>query len=226
MKESLFLVILGKQGSGKGTQCVRLSRSYGLPHISTGDMLRVATRSASPLGLKIKEVVDRGDLVPDELMLELLKERLERDNAREKGFILDGYPRTVAQAISLEELLLPNSIDLVINLDVPTNVVIKRITSRLVCSDCQTVYSTYAPPKVDMLCDICGGEVVQREDDTKEAIERRLSIYETETAPLIVYYAERNLLHNVNGRGSPETVNLRIKRIINKYLESKGVSLD
>ncbi|MCK4176126.1 adenylate kinase [Aciditerrimonas ferrireducens] len=208
------LVVLGKQGAGKGTQCVRLSHLYVVPHISTGDMLRAAVKSGSPLGEKIREVMDRGELLSDELVGEMVAQRLAEPDARARGFILDGYPRTVRQAEMLAQILAPLDIDLAIDIEVPTERVLKRLADRRVCSDCGANYSVQAPPKVNWTCDVCGGEVVQREDDTEEAIRRRLALYERETAPLIAWYAERGQLAQVNGVGTVEAVSRRIVRAI------------
>ena len=204
------LVILGKQGAGKGTQCVRLSRHYVVPHISTGDMFRAAVRSGSEAGKQARAFMDAGELIPDEVVVEVVQERLAQDDTANRGFILDGFPRTVHQAEALEDLLTPRGIDLAIDLEVDTEVVLRRLASRRVCSDCGANYSTDAPPRVNWTCDICGGEVIQREDDTEEAIERRLNLYEEETAPLIDWYKKRNLLVEINGTGSPDAVTRRV----------------
>ena len=188
------LIILGKQGAGKGTQCVRLSRHYVVPHISTGDMFRAAVKSRSELGAKAKEYMDTGELVPDEVVMGLVAERLGLDDTKARGFVLDGFPRTVHQAKGLAELLAPDEIDLVVNLEVPTEVVLRRLAGRRVCVDCGANYSVDSPPRFDWTCDNCGGEVVQREDDTEAAIMRRLQLYEQATAPLIEWYMERDKL--------------------------------
>jgi adenylate kinase len=204
------LVVLGKQGAGKGTQCVRVSHHYVIPHISTGDMLRAAVKMGTKLGLEAKRYMDDGDLVPDEILLEMVRERLEQDDTRTRGFVLDGFPRTVAQAQGLDTLLAPSSLDLVIDLEVPTELVMRRLASRRVCEDCGTIYSTFLPPSVDWICDICGGEVVQREDDTEDAIRRRLALYETETSPLIEWYEKLDKMVKVSGVGGPDEVFNRI----------------
>jgi adenylate kinase len=193
------LVVLGKQGAGKGTQCVRLSHHYVVPHVSTGDMLRAAVKSGTPLGLKAKEVMDRGELLSDDLIMEMVAERLSESDARARGFVLDGCPRTVAQAEILASILAPYDLDLAIDIDIQTSVVLRRLAARRVCVDCGTNYSTSNPPKVNWTCDICGGEVIQREDDTEEAISRRLELYEVQTAPLIEWYESRRQL----ATGSP-----------------------
>ena len=208
------LVILGKQGAGKGTQCVRLARHYVVPHISTGDMLRAAARSAGEFGRKAKAFMDAGELVPDEVMVGMVKERLEYEDTKYRGFILDGFPRTAFQAEQLSKLLAPRDLDMAIDIEVPTEVVLARLASRRVCQVCGAIYSTGAPPKFDWSCDHCGGEVVQREDDTEEAIHRRLALYEEATAPLIAWYLERDMLITVDGMGTPDAVFARLVRSI------------
>ena len=169
------LVILGKQGAGKGTQCSRLARHYVVPHISTGDMFRAAVRQGTEFGKKAKEYMEAGELVPDEVVIGVVGERLEQDDTGHRGFILDGFPRNVMQAEALDQLLAPVGLDLAIDLEVPTGVVLKRLASRRVCTTCGTNYSTESPPaNEDGSCDVCGGEVIQREDDTERAIARRL----------------------------------------------------
>lgn len=204
------LVLLGRQGAGKGTQCVRLSRHYVVPHISTGDMLRAAVREGTEFGLKAKEIMDRGELVSDEVMGGVVDERLDRDDTRHRGYILDGFPRTVGQAELLAKITASEPLDLVIDLVVPTGVVLERLASRRVCTDCGANYSLSAPPKYGWVCDNCGGDVVQRADDTPEAIQKRLDLYERETAPLIAWYAERDLLAEVDGLGTAEEVTARL----------------
>ncbi len=209
MVPGVRLVVLGKQGAGKGTQCVRLSHHYVVPHISTGDMLRAAVKAHTPLGVRAQKMMDDGELIPDELINEMVAERLAERDARARGFILDGYPRTTAQAEQLEAILVPDRLDLVLDLEVPTAVVLRRLASRRVCVDCGTNYSVSAPPSVNWTCDVCGGEVVQREDDTEDAIRRRLELYERQTAPLIGWYEAKSLLAQVNGTGAPDAVTKR-----------------
>jgi adenylate kinase len=206
--------MLGKQGAGKGTQCVRLSRHYVVPHISTGDMLRGAVRSGSELGLEARGYLDAGELIPDSIVIGLVAERLTHADTSSRGFILDGFPRTVAQAEALADLLAPRGLEVVIDLVVDTEVVLKRLASRRVCTDCGANYSVEKPPRTEWVCDICGGEVVQREDDTEVAIRRRLELYERETAPLIAWYAEQGILVNVDGMGPPDEVSMRLVRVV------------
>jgi len=204
------LVVLGKQGAGKGTQCVRLSHHYVVPHVSTGDMLRSEVKLRSSVGQRAALLMDQGDLIPDELVMEMVGARLSERDTSGRGFVLDGCPRTTNQAESLEKLVEPFGLDLVIDLQVPTSLVMKRLASRRVCVDCGANYSTAAPPLVNWTCDVCGGEVVQRQDDTEEAIERRLNLYEEETAPLLDWYKTRDLLVEINGTGSPDAVTRRV----------------
>jgi adenylate kinase len=213
------LIILGKQGAGKGTQCVRLSRHYVVPHISTGDMFRAAVKSRSQLGEKAKEYMDTGELVPDEVVMGLVAERLGLDDTKARGFVLDGFPRTVHQAKGLAELLAPDEIDLVVNLEVPTEVVLRRLAGRRVCVDCGANYSVDSPPRLNWTCDICGGEVVQREDDTEAAIRRRLDLYERETRPLVDWYSERDLLAEVTGVGDPDEISGSLVRVVDQRRE-------
>jgi adenylate kinase len=203
------LVVLGKQGAGKGTQCVRLSHHYVVPHVSTGDMLRGEVKLRSALGQRAQRLMDQGDLIPDDIVIEMVGSRLSERDTTGRGFVLDGCPRTTGQAEALEKIVEPFGLDLVIDLQVPTSLVMKRLASRRVCVDCGANYSTAAPPLVNWTCDVCGGEVVQRLDDTEEAIERRLKLYEKQTAPLLDWYMERKLLIEINGTGSPDAVTRR-----------------
>jgi adenylate kinase len=204
------LVILGRQGAGKGTQCVRLSRHYVVPHISTGDMLRAAAREGTDLGVMAKEIMDAGGLVGDEIMIGLVDERLAKPDASARGYILDGFPRTVAQARALDDLTSEKPINVVIDLDVPREIVLERISSRRVCRDCGTNYTAHGTEPQPWICDVCGGDVQQRADDTPDAVNRRLDLYESQTAPLIEYYASRGVLAVVNGVGQPDHVFKRL----------------
>jgi adenylate kinase len=191
---------------------VRLSRHYVVPHISTGDMLRYAVKEGTEFGLQAKEVMDRGELVSDDIMGGVVRERLQSDDTRGRGYILDGFPRTVTQAEVLEKITTDagEPLDLTIDLVVPTEVVLARLAARRVCMDCGTNYSVDGPPKYGWVCDNCGGEVIQRADDTPDAIQKRLDLYERETAPLIAWYQERDLLVEVDGLGAPEDVTARL----------------
>jgi adenylate kinase len=206
--------MLGRQGAGKGTQAVRLSRHYVVPHISTGDMLRAAVKEGTEFGRKASEIMGRGELVPDEVMRGVVEERLKKDDTANRGYILDGFPRTVPQAEALAEITAEQPLDMVIDLVVATDVVLERLAARRVCADCGANYSTDSPPRYGWTCDNCGGEVVQRADDTPEAIQKRLDLYERETAPLVAWYEDAGLLVPVDGLGSADEVTGRLIRAI------------
>jgi adenylate kinase len=208
------LIVLGKQGAGKGTQCERISHHYAIAHISTGDMLRAAVKEASPLGLQVQAAMDRGELISDDIVLEMVAQRLTVDDTRDRGFVFDGFPRTVNQADRLDKILEPLELDLVINLVVPTSLVLRRLAGRRACSVCGTNYSVTSPPRTDWICDVCGGEVVQREDDTEDAIRLRLDLYDKETAPLIARYRKAGKLVSVQGTGTPDDVTNRLISLI------------
>ena len=211
MNPGARIVVLGKQGAGKGTQAIRLSRHYVVPHVATGDTFRSAVRSGSEMGQKAKLYLDAGELVPDEVVIGMVRERLTRDDTTHRGFILDGFPRTVGQAEALMDMLAPRSLDVVLNLHVDTSEVLVRLASRRVCADCGANYSVADnPTRIPGICDVCGGEVVQRDDDTEEAIRRRLELYEAETAPLIEWFSARGLLAHIHGSGSPDEVTARL----------------
>ncbi len=214
MVPGVRLVVLGKQGAGKGTQCVRLSHHYVVPHVSTGDMLRAAVKEGTPLGEKVHDLMDRGELLGDDLIMEMVAERLSESDVRARGFVLDGCPRTVAQAERLAEIIEPLELDAAIDIEIATPVVLRRLAARRVCVDCGANYSISNPPLINWSCDVCGGEVVQREDDTEEAISRRLELYERQTAPLIAWYEERGQLAKVSGNGRPDDVTRRIVRAV------------
>ncbi|HEY7931628.1 MAG TPA: adenylate kinase [Acidimicrobiales bacterium] len=205
MAGQLNLVVLGKQGAGKGTQSTRLAERFGLAHISTGDILRAAVKAQSPLGLEVKAVMEAGELVSDELVIRLVEERYQAPDAQ-RGGLLDGFPRTIAQAEALEQLLGVGGVKLCVNLDVPIELVTQRLSSRRVCQSCGTNYRDSDESGVTGVCAKCGGPVVQRSDDRPEAIRQRLEFYERDTAPLLDFYAARGLLVTVNGDQSPDEV--------------------
>ena len=211
------LIVLGKQGAGKGTQCVRLSHHYVIPHISTGDMLRAAVKASTALGREARAYLESGGLIPDEIVLQMVGERLDQDDTRSRGFVLDGFPRTVLQADGLADLLAPAELDLALNLVVPTELVLLRLASRRVCDDCGAIYSTLAPPKVGSTCDVCGGEVLQRDDDTEAAIKTRLDLYDEMTAPLIEWYNAAGRLVEVDGVGTAEEVFDRLVDVVDSH---------
>ena len=221
MARGARLIILGKQGAGKGTQCVRLCQHYDVPHISTGDIFRGSVRSGSEAGSQLDEYMRAGELVPDDVVVDIVRERLEQDDTKEHGFVLDGFPRTTYQAQALADLLDPEDIDLALNIDVPTEVVLGRLAQRRVCSECGTNYSVDVPPESDWTCDKCGNAVVQRKDDTQEAITRRLKLYEKETEPLVAWYLERDQLVTVDGVGTQDTVTDRLIRAIDRRRQAR-----
>lgn len=206
------LIILGRQGAGKGTQCVRLSRHFVVPHISTGDMLRAAVREETELGLMAKQVMDSGGLVGDDIMIGIVRERLNAADAKARGYILDGFPRTLDQAVSLDAITADQDrpIDVVLDLDVPREIVLDRISARRVCRDCGTNYTATGDDPSPWICDVCGGDVLQREDDTPESVNRRLDLYEEQTFPLVKYYGDQNRLAVINGVGHPDAVFARM----------------
>jgi adenylate kinase len=208
------LVMLGRQGAGKGTQCTRLSRHYVVPHISTGEMLRAAVKEGTELGRKAAEIMNDGGLVPDDVMIGIVDERLDHDDTTRRGYVLDGFPRTVPQAKALADITDSRPLNLVIDLDVPQEVVLQRLAGRRVCADCGANYSVDKPPRYDCVCDNCGGEVEQREDDTPAAIEKRLAEYERETAPLIDWYRDLRLLEVVDGQGGASEVTQRLFAVV------------
>jgi adenylate kinase len=204
------LILLGRQGAGKGTQCVRLSRHYVVPHISTGDMLRAAVREGTELGTMAKTVMDDGGLVGDEIMVGLVRERLSKPDALGRGYILDGFPRTVPQAKALDVITASRPLDVVIDLDVPRELVLSRLSARRVCRDCGTNYVATGREKLPWICEVCGGDVMQRDDDTPEAITKRLDLYEEQTAPLIEFYERQGRLEVIDGVANPDEVFRRL----------------
>ncbi|MDI9646105.1 MAG: adenylate kinase [Archaeoglobales archaeon] len=213
------LILLGAPGAGKGTQAKRLAEKYKIAHISTGDMLRDAVARGSDLGKKAKEYMDRGELVPDDIVIGIVKERLKEEDCR-NGFILDGFPRTLKQAEALDKILLElgKEIDAVINIFVPEDEVVKRIAYRRSCRRCGAVYNLiYDPPKGDV-CDKCGGDLYQRDDDKEEVVRERYRVYRNRTEPLIEYYRKRGKIIDVNGTRSIEDVFNEIVRSLPKKL--------
>ncbi len=193
---------------------MRLSRHLVIPHISTGDMLRAAVREGTELGKMAKAVIDAGKLVGDDIMVGIVAERLEADDARTRGYILDGFPRTVAQAIALDEITSSRPLEMAIDLDVPRDLVLSRLSARRVCRDCGANYQASGNDPSPWTCDNCGGDVVQRDDDTPAAINQRLDLYETQTQPLIDYYGSSGRLITVDGVGSPDDVFDRLTKAV------------
>ncbi|HWT80220.1 MAG TPA: adenylate kinase [Candidatus Methylomirabilis sp.] len=206
------LILLGPPGAGKGTQAKLLMERFQIPQISTGDMLRAGVKAGTPLGLEAKRYMDRGALVPDEVINGLVKERVQRPDC-ERGYILDGYPRTLVQAQSLREMLLKlgAGIDHVLSLEVPTEELVKRLAGRRTCRDCGAMYHVdFSPSKKDGLCDACGGPTIQRDDDREDTVRQRLRVYAEQTAPLIQFYGGLGLLRHVPGTGSVDEIFRRI----------------
>jgi adenylate kinase len=198
MTGQLNLVVLGKQGAGKGTQSQGLCERYGLAHISTGDILRAAVAAGSPLGLEVKSILDAGQLVSDELVNQLVEDRLKEPDA-EHGAVLDGFPRNIGQAQALERFLGPAGIKLCIYVDVANELVMERLSSRRVCQECGTIYKDTDVAAISGTCEACGGDVIQRSDDKPEVIAERLATFERDTFPLLSFYESRGLLVKVNG---------------------------
>ena len=213
MPARLNLVILGKQGAGKGTQCKHLAKAYAIPHVSTGDILRGAVKAGTPLGLEVASVMNAGALVSDELVIRLVDERFKQA-AAQKGALLDGFPRTLAQAEALEALLGDDGIKLCINLDVPVSLVTERLSSRRVCQECGAIYKDSDIEAISGTCANCGGDVIQREDDQPDAIRKRLEAYERDTEPLLSFYGSRGLLVTVDGDQSPDDVTRAIEAVV------------
>ena len=213
------LILLGRQGAGKGTQCTRLSRHYVVPHISTGDILRASVRERTEMGLQAKAIMDSGGLVSDEIMIGIVAERLERPDAATRGYLLDGFPRTVPQAKALGDITekVDRPIDVVVDLDVPRELVFDRLARRRLCNVCGTNYIATGMERQPWVCDNCGGDIVQRDDDTPEAIDHRLDLYESQTSPLIDHYQDIGTLAVVNGVGHPDDVFRRIIDVIERF---------
>lgn len=210
------LIMLGPPGSGKGTQAKRLSDRFGIPQISTGDILREAVKEGTPLGQEAKRYMDQGKLVPDDVVIGIVKERLKEGDCH-KGFILDGFPRTVAQAEALERMLgeMGRGIDHVIDIEVSEEELLRRLTGRRTCRRCGAMYHiVFNPPKQEGICDRCGGELYQRDDDREETIKARLKVYQEQTAPLIDLYQKRGLLRRIEGAGEIEEIEGRILEAI------------
>lgn len=214
------LVILGKQGAGKGTQALRLAEHYGIPRISTGDMFRAAIEAGTDAGVTARKYMDAGELVPDDVVIGIVEERLCREDTR-GGFILDGFPRNAEQARALDDEMGHDAVDLVVELDVPTEMVLRRIASRRVCLSCGAPYGVDNLPKQEGTCDLCGGRVVQRDDDTEAAIKRRLDLYNSQTEPLVAYYLSQDKLVAVDGTGEADAVTARLLRGIDGRLRGR-----
>lgn len=202
------LVLLGAPGAGKGTQAKKLIEKYSIPQISTGDLLRAAVAAGTALGKEAKSYMDKGELVPDKVVLGMVEERLKQDDCK-KGYILDGFPRNTAQAEALDKMLasLNMSLTAALSVDVPFDDLMKRLTGRRTCKSCGQMYNIYfKPPAKEGVCDKCGGELFQRDDDKEETIKKRLDVYNAQTAPLIDYYGKKGILKTVQGTGNIDDI--------------------
>lgn len=202
------IVLLGAPGAGKGTQAKKIIEKYPIPQISTGDLLRAAVAAGSPLGKEAKSYMDKGELVPDSVVLGMVKERLGQDDCK-KGYILDGFPRNTKQAETLDEMLASLSLPLTaaLSVDVPFDDLMKRLTGRRTCKACGQMYNIYFNrPAKENACDKCGGELFQRDDDKEDTIRKRLEVYNSQTAPLIDYYGKKGILKSVSGTGSIDDI--------------------
>ena len=212
------LILIGPPGAGKGTQAAFIVKRCGVPHISTGDILRDAASHGTSLGMKAAKYMNAGELVPDDVVIGLVKERFSQKDC-EKGYLLDGFPRTLEQAKSLDGI---SKVELVLYIAVPDEVVIKRLAGRRTCS-CGAVYHvTSSPPKKDGVCDSCGGKLFQREDDKESTVANRLAQYRKQTQPLIEYYTKKNLLKTVDGKDSIDSITRGIAAILDGFGKSPG----
>jgi adenylate kinase len=213
------MVLLGKQGAGKGTQSALLADHYGVEHLSTGDLFRAAAAEGTAAGLEAKEYMDAGELVPDDTVIKVVDERFTGDFL-DRGFILDGFPRTLPQAEELQKVLgADHPLDVVLNLEVSTEIVLDRIAGRRVCENCGATYHVNMPPKNNWTCDVCSGRVVQRDDDTEEAVQRRLELYEEETRPIIDFYDRLGDLVVVDAVGEGDEVFERLVKEIDRRFD-------
>jgi adenylate kinase len=208
------LVLLGKPGAGKGTQAELLSQHYAVEHLSTGDVFRAAVAQGTSVGQEVKRFLDTGELVPDEIVIRVVDEHFAAGGPLEDGFILDGFPRTLVQAEELEQVLDGHPLDVVLNIEVPESTILDRIAGRRVCANCGATYHVNKRPKVDWTCDVCGGDVVHREDDTEAAVANRLKVYERQTVPIIDFYERLRKLVSVDGVGDGVEVQERLVKEI------------
>jgi len=217
------LVLIGAPGSGKGTQAKFLTEKYNIPQVSTGDLLRAAVAAQTPLGRQAKAVMDAGQLVPNDIVIGMIRERIMRPDA-ENGFILDGFPRNLEQAEALDALLasLGQPIDAVLQINVDFDLLMQRMVGRLTCLSCGALFNSFTnPPAIDSQCDLCGGTLHHRSDDNEETIDRRLRVYETHTQPLTAYYSNKGNLHAIDGQGTVEEIKKRIKSALRGMRSSR-----
>jgi len=212
----MYLVLLGPPGAGKGTQAERLEATLSLPHVSSGELFRENIQNETELGLLAKRYIDRGDLVPDDVTIGMIRERLSQPDC-DRGAILDGFPRTQPQAVALDDMLaqMGRQLDGVLYIAVPDEELVRRLSGRWLCRQCQTAYhSVFSPPRKEGVCDACGGELYQREDDKPETVRARLDVYRKLTAPLIEYYREEGLLLEVDGSGDIDAVQTALRKAV------------
>ena len=226
LRDSLVVVLLGPPGSGKGTQAKRLTVEYHIPHISTGDLFRENIALNTELGQKAKGFIQAGELVPNSLVLDMLFDRIKKPDCA-KGYLLDGFPRTLAQAEALANFLDTTTLILVLSLEVPDKVIIKRAEGRLVCKQCGLIYNRdISPPVYEGICDQCKGEVYRRPDDAVEVVKERLKVYHVQTQPLIQYYTQKNILKRFNGDQPPDVVHAELKRFIDDMIGGRYSSFE
>ena len=212
------IILLGPPGAGKGTQAKKIAENYKLPHISTGDILRENISNNTPLGIKARSYMSRGELVPDELLITIIKERLSRQDCS-NGFLLDGYPRTIPQADALQMILTESNrnIDVVLNIDVDDEELIKRLSGRRMCKCGASYHVIFNLPEKDGICNLCKGKLYQREDDKEEAIKNRLIVYKKQTQPLIEYYKDKGLIRTIDGGQEILMIFEDIKKVLEQY---------
>ncbi len=207
------LLVIGPQGSGKGTQAQKIAERYHIPHVSTGDIFRESIRNQTGLGKKVKAIIDKGELVPDELTVSIVKDRLQKPDVK-KGFLLDGFPRNLEQGKALDDFA---ELDAVLNIDIPDEEAVRRIGGRRTCQKCAAVYHTlYSPSKKEGVCDKCGGRLLIRDDDKEGAIRKRLAIYHDLTTPLLDYYRKKGILHYIDGKPPIPEVTKSVFEVLQK----------
>ena len=217
-KESLFLILLGPPMSGKGTQAARLTQLLGIPQVASGDIFRDNIKNQTNLGMEVKVYIDRGDLVPDEITISMVQERLQREDCQD-GALLDGFPRTIPQAEALDEILadLGASLAVVISIAVPDDTLVERASGRRICRTCgQSYHLLFGPPRVEGICDSDGGDLYQREDDQPDTVRQRLEVYQAQTSPLIDFYRSRGILQEINGNQPIDDVARDIELVVNE----------